>query len=68
MEQIEHGGSLNLGHNTQVGYFAQNEASLLDESITFFKPLMILPKVKFAPKSRIYWVHLCLVATIWTRK
>jgi len=39
MEQIEHGGSLTLGHNTLVGYFAQNEASLLDESITVFQTI-----------------------------
>ncbi|MDY0077023.1 MAG: ABC-F family ATP-binding cassette domain-containing protein [Bacteroidales bacterium] len=39
MEQLEHGGTLNLGHNTLIGYFAQNEASLLDESITVFQTI-----------------------------
>lgn len=30
MKQIEHDGELIIGHNTMIGYFAQNEASLLD--------------------------------------
>lgn len=37
MEEIEHGGELRLGHNTKIGYFAQNEASLLDEDLTVFQ-------------------------------
>jgi len=39
MGQVEHGGKLTLGHNTLVGYFAQNEASLLDESLTVFQTI-----------------------------
>ncbi|MCK9452540.1 MAG: ATP-binding cassette domain-containing protein [Bacteroidales bacterium] len=39
MEQLEHDGTLNLGHNTLIGYFAQNEASLLDESLTVFQTI-----------------------------
>lgn len=31
MSEIDFGGTLTLGHNTKIGYFAQNEASLLDE-------------------------------------
>ena len=30
MGQLEHEGTLTLGHNVQIGYFAQNQASLLD--------------------------------------
>ena len=29
-------GSLKVGHNVQIGYFAQNEAQMLDESLTVF--------------------------------
>ena len=36
MQQIEHEGNLALGHNVKIGYFAQNEASLLDEEATVF--------------------------------
>lgn len=32
--EIEHGGTLNLGHNVQIGYFAQNQADYLDGSKT----------------------------------
>ena len=34
MKEIEHEGTLTLGHNVQIGYFAQNQASLLDENLT----------------------------------
>lgn len=37
MGEIEHGGTLDLGHNVKVGYFAQNEAALLDEDLTVFQ-------------------------------
>ena len=39
MTEIDHGGKVNLGHNTMIGYFAQNEASLLDESLTVFQTI-----------------------------
>ncbi|MBN2683284.1 MAG: ABC-F family ATP-binding cassette domain-containing protein [Bacteroidales bacterium] len=39
MGEIEFEGNLNLGHNTMIGYFAQNEASLLDESLTVFQTI-----------------------------
>ncbi|PLX02505.1 MAG: glycosyl transferase family 2 [Marinilabiliales bacterium] len=39
MGQIKHEGNLKLGHNTLVGYFAQNEASLLDESLSVFQTI-----------------------------
>ncbi len=39
MNEIDHDGSLRLGHNVQIGYFAQNSASLLDESLTVFQTI-----------------------------
>lgn len=39
MGEINHGGKLTLGHNTQVGYFAQNEASKLNEKLTVFQTI-----------------------------
>lgn len=36
MEEIEYEGKLTIGHNVQIGYFAQNQAQMLDESITVF--------------------------------
>lgn len=36
MGEIPYDGHLKLGHNVKIGYFAQNQAQLLDESITVF--------------------------------
>lgn len=36
MGEIPYTGTLKIGHNVRIGYFAQNQASLLDESITVF--------------------------------
>ena len=39
MKEIGFEGNLELGHNTQIGYFAQNQASLLDEELTIFETI-----------------------------
>ncbi|MEF9986620.1 MAG: ABC-F family ATP-binding cassette domain-containing protein [Bacteroidales bacterium] len=39
MGEISYEGSLQLGHNLKIGYFAQNQASLLDESNSVFKTI-----------------------------
>jgi ATP-binding cassette subfamily F protein 3 len=39
MNEIGFEGSLELGHNTQIGYFAQNQAALLDETMTVFETI-----------------------------
>lgn len=39
MGEIKHDGVLKLGHNVQIGYFAQNSASLLDENLTVFQTI-----------------------------
>ena len=36
MEQIDYEGKLQLGHNVKIGYFAQNQAQLLDDNLTVF--------------------------------
>lgn len=36
MEEIPYTGILKIGHNVQIGYFAQNQAQLLDENVTVF--------------------------------
>ena len=37
MGEIDYEGSSELGHNAQIGYFAQNQASLLDPELTVFQ-------------------------------
>lgn len=39
MGEIDHQGTLTLGHNIQVGYFAQNQAQLLEEQYTVFETI-----------------------------
>ena len=39
MGEIEHEGKMQLGHNSMIGYFAQNQAALLDESLTVFQTI-----------------------------
>ncbi len=39
MREIDFNGSLELGHNVQIGYFAQNSASLLDGELTVFQTI-----------------------------
>ncbi len=39
MNELKHDGTLTLGHNVQIAYFAQNQASLLDENLTVFQTI-----------------------------
>jgi len=39
MNEIEHEGKLTLGHNVKIGYFAQNQASLLNEDLSVFQTI-----------------------------
>lgn len=39
MGEIDYEGVLKVGHNAQIGYFAQNQASLLDEELTVFETI-----------------------------
>lgn len=39
MGEIDFQGKLEIGHNVKIGYFAQNQASLLDENLTVFETI-----------------------------
>ena len=39
MKELEHEGVLTLGHNVQIGYFAQNQAAIEDETRTVFQTI-----------------------------
>src|SRR5690606_19150566 len=39
MGEIDFEGTLKVGHNAKIGYFAQNQASLLDENLTIFETI-----------------------------
>ena len=44
MNEIPFDGNLKIGHNIQIGYFAQNQAQLLDESLTVFQTIDYVAK------------------------
>ena len=39
MNEIPYGGTLKIGHNVQIGYFAQNQAQMLDDELTVFETI-----------------------------
>ena len=52
MGELEHEGTLTLGYNVQIGYFAQNQASLLDENLTVFQTIDDVAKGEIRNKIR----------------
>ncbi len=52
MNELQHEGSLQLGHNVQIGYFAQNQASLLDGELTVFQTIDDVAKGEIKNKIR----------------
>lgn len=52
MNEIGHEGTLTIGHNVQIGYFAQNQASLLDENLTVFQTIDDVAKGEIRNKIR----------------
>lgn len=52
MKEIEFQGKLTLGHNTRIGYFAQNQASLLDEEMTVFQTIDDVAKGEIRTKIK----------------
>jgi ATP-binding cassette subfamily F protein 3 len=52
MGEIPFDGTITLGHNVQIGYFAQNQASLLDEELTVFQTIDDVAKGEIRNKIR----------------
>lgn len=52
MGEIDFDGTLTLGHNVQIGYFAQNQASLLNEELTVFQTIDDVAKGDIRNKIR----------------
>ena len=52
MGEIPYDGTITLGHNVQIGYFAQNQASLLDEELTVFQTIDEVAKGEVRNKIR----------------
>jgi ATP-binding cassette subfamily F protein 3 len=52
MGEIPFDGTLTLGHNVKIGYFAQNQASLLDENLTVFQTIDDIAKGEIRNKIK----------------
>ena len=52
MKEIDVEGTMELGHNVQIGYFAQNQAALLDENLTVFETIDNIAKGDIRNKIR----------------
>ncbi len=52
MGEIPYDGTITLGHNVRIGYFAQNQASLLDEELTVFQTIDDVAKGEVRNKIR----------------
>lgn len=52
MGEIPFEGNLKIGHNIQIGYFAQNQAQLLDENLTVFETIDHVAKGEIRLKIR----------------
>ena len=52
MDEIPYEGRLTIGHNVQIGYFAQNQAQMLDENMTVFDTIDYVAKGDIRLKIR----------------
>jgi len=52
MDEIDYEGTLKLGHNTLIGYFAQNQAQMLNENLTVFDTIDYVAKGDIRTKIR----------------
>ncbi|MEZ5040169.1 MAG: ABC-F family ATP-binding cassette domain-containing protein [Saprospiraceae bacterium] len=52
MQEIEVQGTCKIGHNIEIGYFAQNQASLLDEQMTVFETVDEVAKGEIRTKLK----------------
>lgn len=64
MDEIPYEGKLTIGHNVQIGYFAQNQAQMLDENLSVFDTIDYVAKGDIRLKFVIFWEHSCLEARL----
>lgn len=68
MGEIDYEGKLSLGHNTLIGYFAQNEASLLDENLTVFQTIDDIAKGEVRTKIKDFLGAFMFGGDDWDKK
>jgi len=68
MGETGYEGTLSIGHNTLIGYFAQNEASMLDEEITVFQTIDDVAKGDIRTKVKDILGAFMFGGDSWTKK
>jgi ATP-binding cassette subfamily F protein 3 len=68
MGEIDYTGTLQIGHNTMIGYFAQNQASLLDEELTVYQTIDDVAKGDIRTKIKDLLGAFMFGGDSWTKK
>ncbi|MDA3892436.1 MAG: ABC-F family ATP-binding cassette domain-containing protein [Salinivirgaceae bacterium] len=68
MNEIDYDGKLSIGHNTHIAYFAQNEASLIEESLTVFQTIDDIAKGDIRTKIKDFLGAFMFGADDWDKK
>jgi ATP-binding cassette subfamily F protein 3 len=68
MNEISFDGKLQLGYNVRIGYFAQNQAQLLDENLTVFETIDYVAVGDIRTKFATFWALLCSAVKHLKRK
>ena len=68
MGEIDYQGTLQIGHNTMIGYFAQNQASLLDEELTVYQTIDDVAKGDIRTKVKDLLGAFMFGGDSWTKK
>jgi len=68
MGEIDYDGQLQMGHNVMIGYFAQNQASLLDQELTVFQTIDEIAKGDIRTKIRDLLGAFMFGGDSWTKQ
>ncbi len=68
MGEIDFSGKLQVGHNVMIGYFAQNQASLLDQELTVFQTVDEVAKGDIRTKIKDLLGAFMFGGDSWTKK
>lgn len=68
MNEIPFEGELKIGHHVNIGYFAQNQADLLDPEVSVLDTVDRVAEGETVRKSGIFWEPFCFPERRLTKK